>query len=235
VIRNGEVIDYKSGALVEYDEATQSAVVKAAYVRQLRIYGHLVKESLGWSPRRGVLLPSAGPGVEVALDPSECLREATEAVGLLDTYNEKVRAKSALEAFASPSPQNCRWCSHKMVCRPFWQAAAPEWTGQLDGAAVEGTLVESARTIHEGAARAIVLDAQAGSENRLRITIAPLNVGTHPGAASLDAGDRVRLVGLRTRADGVLVPTQRTVLAKVADLPGIDLPTREADAASPSR
>jgi hypothetical protein len=156
-------------------------------------------------------------------------------VGLLDTYNEKVRAKSALEAFASPSPQNCRWCSHKMVCRPFWQAAAPEWTGQLDGAAVEGTLVESARTIHEGAARAIVLDAQAGSENRLRITIAPLNVGTHPGAASLDAGDRVRLVGLRTRADGVLVPTQRTVLAKVADLPGIDLPTREADAASPSR
>ena len=29
-------------------------VVKAAYVRQLRIYGYLVKENLGWWPKRGL-------------------------------------------------------------------------------------------------------------------------------------------------------------------------------------
>jgi len=53
VIRASEVVDYKSGAIVEYDEATQADVVKAAYIRQLRIYGYLVKEKLGWWPLRG--------------------------------------------------------------------------------------------------------------------------------------------------------------------------------------
>ena len=43
VIRAREVIDYKSGAILEHDAATETDVVKAAYVRQLRIYGYLVK------------------------------------------------------------------------------------------------------------------------------------------------------------------------------------------------
>jgi hypothetical protein len=60
VIRAGEVVDYKSGAIQEHDAAAQIDVVKAAYVRQLRIYGYLVKQKLGWWPKRGVLLPLGG-------------------------------------------------------------------------------------------------------------------------------------------------------------------------------
>jgi hypothetical protein len=44
VIRQEEIIDYKSGAILEHDELSQSDVVKLAYVRQLRIYGFLVKK-----------------------------------------------------------------------------------------------------------------------------------------------------------------------------------------------
>lgn len=219
VIRASEVVDYKSGAIVEYDEATQTDVVKAAHVRQLRIYGYLVKEMLGWWPLRGLLLPLAGAGVEVALEPSDCAREATEAVALLDAYNAKVRAGVAPEEFGSPSPQGCRWCPYKLLCPSFWQTASPAWSGQLDGAAVEGVLPEAPSVIHAGAARAVALDMEAGSEARLRAQIAPLNPAAHPAISTLAAGDRVRLVGLRARPDGVLVPSDRTVVFRVDDLP----------------
>ncbi|HEX9641798.1 MAG TPA: PD-(D/E)XK nuclease family protein [Candidatus Krumholzibacteria bacterium] len=237
VIRSEEVVDYKSGAILEYDEATQTDVVKAAYIRQLRIYGYLVKEKLGWWPLRGILLPLAGAGVEVALEPSECEREATEAVALLDAYNGKVRTGAAPSAFASPSPQGCRWCPYKLLCPAFWKAALPEWSGQLDGAAVEGVLAEAPSAIHAGAARAVALDIQAGSESRRRAQIAPLNPATHPGVITLAAGDHVRLVGLRARPDGVLVPGERTIVFRVAELllvatgcEGADLDASDHDA-----
>ncbi len=219
LIRASEVVDYKSGAITEYDEATQTDVVKASYIRQLRIYGYLVKEKLGWWPMRGVVLPLAGAGVEIVLDPSECAREATEAVALLDTYNAKVRPGAAPEELASPSPQGCRWCPYKLLCPAFWPAASPEWSGLLDGAAVEGVLVDAPSVIHVGAARAIALSIGAGSEAGRRAEIAPLNPVAHPVVTTLTAGERVRLVGLRARSDGVLVPTQRTILARVVDLP----------------
>lgn len=221
VIRASEVVDYKSGAIVEHDAATQTTVVKAAYVRQLRIYAYLVKQKLGWWPKRGVLLPLGGAGVEVELEPSECEREASDAVALLDVYNRKVRSGAAPQEFASPSPESCRWCAYKLVCPVFWQAASPDWSGQLDGAAVEGPLVGAPSVIHAGAARAIAVDVQAGTEARRQAQIAPLNPSAHPVVATLVQGERVRLVALRQRNDGVLVPGQRTVVCRVSDLPSV--------------
>jgi hypothetical protein len=221
VIRAREVIDYKSGAILEHDAAAQTDVVKAVYVRQLRIYGYLVRQNLGWWPERGVLLPLGGAGVEVALDPSECEREANEAIGLLDTYEAKRRAAATPEEMASPTPNGCRWCPFKLVCPAFWSASTPDWSGQLDGAAIEGVVLEQPTVIHAGVARAVAVAIQAGSEMRRRAQIAPLNPTTHPAVTVLAAGDRVRFVGLRARADGVLVPTQRAVLARVFDLPMI--------------
>jgi hypothetical protein len=221
VVRANEVIDYKSGAIVEYDAATQTDAVKAAYVRQLRIYGYLVKETLGWWPKRGVLLPLGGAGVEVELVASECEREAHDAVALLETYNGKVRSRAAPEDLAAPSTQACRWCSHKLVCPAFWQTAAPDWSGRLDGAVVEGPLAAAPSVIHGGAARAIALDVRAGTEARRLVQIAPLNPSAHAAVSSLREGEFVRLVGLRVRPDGVLAPTRRTVLAPVADLPNV--------------
>jgi hypothetical protein len=221
MIRASEVVDYKSGAIVEHDVATQTNVVKAAYVRQLRIYGYLVKQKLGWWPKRGILLPLGGAGVEVELEASECEREASDAVALLDVYNGKVRSRAAPQEFASPSPESCRWCAYKLVCPVFWQAASPDWSGQLDGAAVEGSLVGAPSVIHAGAARAIAVDVQAGTEARHQAQIAPLNVSAHPVVATLAQGERVRLVALRQRTDGMLVPGQRTVLCRVSGLPSV--------------
>jgi len=221
IVRAGEIVDYKSGAVVEFDETTQRDLVKTAYVRQLRIYGYLVNDNLGWWPSRGIVLPPFGAGIEIPLDPAECVLEATDAVTLLDNYNRQIELPVAPELLASPTVLSCRWCSYKMLCKGFWSAALPDWSGKIDGGAVEGTISESPHVVHGGAARAVSIDVESGSEARGRVTIAPLNPDVHPSVLTLAAGDRVRLVGLRSRRDGVLVPTPRTILARARDLPTI--------------
>ncbi|MDK2744412.1 MAG: PD-(D/E)XK nuclease family protein [Nitrospira sp. BO4] len=228
LIRHREVVDYKSGAIFEYDESSQSDVVKAAYVRQLRIYGFLVKEVLGWWPTRGVLLPFAGAGVEVPLEPKECMREAVEAVAVLDDYNSNITARALPEQLADPSATTCKWCSFKLVCTPLWSAVSPDWSGKLDGAVVDGVLDEPPRAIHGGAATSLTVNVQNGSEERKRVQLAPLNPNIHPEVTAVSRGDRVRLVGLRRRPDGSLVPTPLTVLARVDGLPAI-VPASETE------
>jgi len=222
LIRADEIVDYKSGTVNEFDEATQTDVVKAAYVRQLRIYGFLVKQVLGRWLARGVLLPLAGAGVEVALDPADCTREAAEAVTLLDDYNTRVRSGDPVQSLATASPASCKWCSFKLICPAFWHAASSSWSGGLEGAAVEGVLLEPVRTIHGGSALAISLDIQRGTEAPQRAEIAPLNPSVHSSLRELRVGDRVRVVSLRTRTDGKLVPTTRTIVASVTDLPSFE-------------
>lgn len=222
VVRADEVVDYKSGAIFEHDAATQTDVVKATYVRQLHIYAYLVKQQLGWWPQRGILLPLGGAGIEIAFEPSACEREAKEALALLDEYNDRLRAGAGPEDFASPSPENCRWCQYKLVCSSFWKTSSPAWSGHLDGAAVEGVLADGPAMIHAGAARAVSLDIQGGSEVRRRAQIAPLNISTHPAVTTLAPGDSVRFIGLRARPDGVLAPSDRTVLFRLKDLPFVN-------------
>lgn len=78
---------------------------------------------------RGILLPVAGAGVEIALDPSGCRREATEAVAVLDEYNAQLVTAAVPSDLASPSVDNCKWCPFKLFCNPFWEAA----TGRVVG------------------------------------------------------------------------------------------------------
>jgi hypothetical protein len=228
VIRVGEVVDYKSGTVVEHDSISQTEVVKAAYVRQLCIYGYLVKEKLGWWPQRGVLLPLGGVGVAVALDPAECEREAVEAVSLLDEYNAKLKEQRPLDELANPRVERCGWCQFKIICPAFWRAVSPSWSREVDGAAIEGDLAEPVQAIHGGAARAISVDVRTGTEPARRVQIAPLSLSIHAAAGNVAVGDRVRLVALRIRADGQLAPGARTLLARVADLPSIEVRSQES-------
>ena len=227
VITASRIVDYKSGAVVDYDECTQAEVVRTAYIRQLRIYGYLVKETIGWCPQHGLLLPLAGAGVEVELPPDECEQEAFQAMTLLDSYNKGVHAGTGPEGFAASSPESCKWCPYKLMCPSFWQCSSPSWSGLLDGAALEGIVTEPPRTILGGSAIAISVDVQGGTEAPRRVEIAPLNPAAHANASKITCADRIRLVGLRVRPDGVLVPTQRTLLVRVADIPSIAMGSGE--------
>lgn len=110
LVRGDAVIDYKTG---EVHERGDTSVAKASYVRQLQIYGFLVKESTGRWPARGVLLPMEGPPLEIALEPAACERAAGEAMSLLDQYNRSIESGGAPTRLASPTPEACRWCPYQ--------------------------------------------------------------------------------------------------------------------------
>jgi hypothetical protein len=129
---------------------------------------------------------------------------------------------AGVDDLASPSASNCKWCPFKLFCNPFWKTATAAWSEQLDGAAIEGVVDAPPMAIHGGAAVAVSLNIQTGSEVPRRVQLAPL----HPNmqlAGTIAAGDRVRFIGLRTRPDCSLVPSSRTVLARIDDLPTISL------------
>jgi hypothetical protein len=211
LVRGNAVIDYKTGDIHEQGD---SSAAKASYVRQLQIYAFLVKECTGRWPARGVLLPMEGPPLEVMLEPAACERAAAEAVSLLDQYDRTIEAGVAPASLASPSPDACRWC-------PFWAAAAESWSDQIGAAAIGGSASAAPRPIHGGAALALSLTADEGTGPRGEVGLAPLNPGVHPSLAQVMAGTRVRVTGLARRADGTLIPTVRTVIAPLENLPDV--------------
>ncbi len=216
LVRGDAVIDYKTGDIHEQGD---SSAAKASYVRQLQIYAFLVKERTGRWPTRGMLLPMEGPPLEVELEPAACERAAAEALNLLDRYNRKIEAGVAPASLASPSPDACRWCPYQVLCPAFWAVAAESWSDQIGAAAIGGSAPAAPRPIHGGAALALSLTADEGTGPRGEVGLAPLNPRVHPSLAQVMAGTRVRVTGLARRADGTVIPTIRTVVAPLEDLP----------------
>ncbi len=223
LVRGDEIIDYKTGALFEADTGDEPPALKAAYVRQLRIYAFLVHEATGHWPRRGLLYPLAGPPVAVDLEPAACETEATEAITLLERYNDAVARGGDTNNLATPSPEACRWCPFKTMCPPFWTNVEESWAGVLDGQAVSGRLNKPPQVVHAGAAWSIGLMADAGTVAPGEIVISPLSAAVHPTVSQLCQGDRVRIVGLGRRNNGSLFPTQRTVVVRDTDTPTMQL------------
>lgn len=218
LVRGDAVIDYKTG---EVHEQGDSSFAKASYVRQLQIYAFLVKECTGRRPARGVLLPMEGPSFQIKLEPAACERAATEALGLLDDYNRKIEAGGPPASLANVSPAACRWCPFQVLCPAFWPAAGDSWADEIGAAAIAGSALGAPRPIHAGAALALSLAADEGTGPLGEVALAPLSPAVHTSLAQVKAGTRVRVSGLARRADGTVVPTLRTVVARLEDLPAI--------------
>ena len=219
------VFDYKTGDVFE---PGVGEVIRAPYIRQLRFYAFLAKESTGRWPTRGVLLPMEGPPVEIDLHPSDCERIATEALDLLDQYNDAISATD-VAGLAKPSPEACRWCPFKLVCPPFWMAADSSWSDHPGTAALGGATSAAAIPIHMGAALALSVRVEQGTEPTETVQLAPLDPATHPILANTQSGTQVRIVGLAKRADGRVVPTSRTVIVRSDDVPKIVVGTNHGE------
>jgi hypothetical protein len=229
VVRRPEVIDYKSGVILDFDEHAQKMVLKAAYERQLLIYGFLVHENFGWWPKRGLVLPAEGESAEVSLEPDACKREADAAITLLDAFNAKALSAGSAKSLASASPSACKWCSYKLICESFWSEISPLWASELPGACIEGVLEEPPQPIHTGEAVSLTMTILRGTQAPGQGRVSPFNLNLH-ALPSLTKGDRVRVSGLRVRPDGILVPTLRTIIIKEGDLPQLVMPVANGDA-----
>lgn len=222
-IRREEIVDFKTGDVFEDDDQEQ---VKAAYVRQLRLYAYMVNWTFGWWPRRGVLLPMATSSVAVELEPEECEAEAAIAVRLLDQYNEGLTRTLDPIDLANPSPENCRWCQYQLFCPAFWSTVSPEWGEELRSGVVSGKATAPPSPIHGGLALSMPLEAERGTAAPSEvISLFPLDPSVHTDLPQMQGGDRVRVTGLWRRADDSLVATTRTVIALERALPriGIDV------------
>lgn len=219
VVRPDEVIDFKSGAVHEDEDQEQ---LRPSYVSQLRLYAFLVKEALGWWPRRGVLVPMVGPPVEIEIDPHVCEEEANDAVRLLDDYNALVCKGSDSTELASPSPGACRWCPFQAICPAFWKAVTPDWLDELGTAVIMGTICETPQSIHWGAALSIAIDVRGGTEDSQKVLeLSPVKLETQTVAKHIQKGDEVRVTGMLRRPDGTVRMTGRTIFFNVKDLPTI--------------
>ncbi len=219
VVRPEEVVDFKTGDVFEDEDLEH---VKTAYVRQLRLYAFLVNGTLGWWPRRGVLLPMAGSPVTVELGPEECEAEAAEAIRLLDEYNEILSRSADAAALAGPSPANCRWCQYQLYCPAFWGAVGPGWKDDLRSSVVAGRAVDSPAFIHGGAALSVSLQAEEGTAPSGEIiSLFPLDPLMHTDLPQVQGGDRIRVTGLWRRTDDSVVPSIRTIIAQKDTLPRI--------------
>jgi hypothetical protein len=220
LIRGDAVLDFKTGSIYEYGEGD---VVNASYVRQIYLYAFLIHETNGWWPARGVLIPMQGEPVEIDIDPATCESEVSEALSLLERYNEKVQAGGYAGSLATPSPAACCWCPYQIICPAYWESANPSWEADHGWAAVEGAAVEAPRGIFGGSALALTVDAQRGTGQAGIIEIAPIDSGMHTAIGEIGAGSKLRAVRLRRRADGSVTVTMQTVITSTEILPEIVL------------
>lgn len=221
LVRDDAVIDFKTSEVHEHDDSGESKIAKAAYIRQLQLYAFLVKECTGRWPVRGVLLPMGGAPFELEMVPSDCERVAEEALESLDRYNRQIEEGVSAGALANPSSEACKWCPYHIFCPSFWEAANDSWIENLGTASVGGLALAAPRPIYRGASLALDLSCDEGTGPRGIIGVAPLSPGMHPALQQVQTGTRTRVVGLARRADGTVVPTVRTVLARLEDLPDI--------------
>jgi PD-(D/E)XK nuclease superfamily len=188
VIRGKErhqIIDYKSGAVVERD----TQLPRAAYVRQLQLYAYLEHASSGSWPSTAHLFPLHGAPVEISVEPAECTSAASDALTALHDYNAAVGAPQP----ARPSPEHCKWCAAAPVCDAFWQACDQTWSPSV--CAVSGTVTSAFGTDLGGTT--IHVDQRAGSlSGDGSIVIKNIDSGVLGDRVLLAPGDEVAATGL---------------------------------------
>jgi len=219
IVRPHEIVDFKSGEIFADGDQEQ---IKGSYVRQLRIYGFLVRETLGWWPRRGVLLPMIGSPVEVDLEAGACEKEVADALRLLGEYNAAIGCGHGPADLASPSAATCRWCPFQLYCPAFWSHVRPEWCDDLLAGALGGVAEEEASWIHNGLALSVSVLVERGTvPAKSKISLFPLDALVYPDVPLVKPADRVRVTGLFRRSDGSLVPLKRTMIGLERNLPQI--------------
>jgi len=220
VVSGSEIWDYKSGSVVE-ESPDGAEQIKEGYVRQLRLYGHLVHENTGASPSKGKLLPMQGNPVEIDLTPESCKAEAEEAIGLLDALNTQIAQCESIDQLASASEDSCYWCNHKTYCESFWVNVAEGWWGDRNSAAVSGSLSELPVEVHTGKSVTLKINVSAGNVTPGERVIGPFDKDIHAGVDSYSVDDLVRIVGCYRKQDGTLTTTPWTVCFRESDWPEI--------------
>lgn len=120
-----ELVDYKTGLLTDGDGA-----VKPEYVAQMKLYAHMMHETLGVFPEKIYLEPLAGEPLELPLSADECEAFAEQVVAVLTETNLLLR-ESDWSKLARPDTDRCRTCECRPACRPYQPDSGKERFGRI--------------------------------------------------------------------------------------------------------
>lgn len=128
LIRSGtagvEIVDFKTGAITERDERTESEVLRDAYRRQLLLYAALHFDTTGEWPVKAAVLALDGRVESFLVDPAEAQAVLAEALAALEDYNRAVEGGNVRK---DPSPENCRFCPYRGICEEFLSSVDTSW------------------------------------------------------------------------------------------------------------
>ena len=111
------VFDIKTGHAVEE--------ISAPYRQQLLLYAHLVMKHTGLEPLAVALIRAGGDVIWediTSADIGDCVADVMEYI---KRYSKV--AKTDPLSLASPSPNACRFCDYKAICKAFWEDQDPAW------------------------------------------------------------------------------------------------------------
>ena len=143
-IKNGEVIDYKSGIGSEQYDFDLSD----AEIRQLQFYVHLGLEN-GFYLCKGTVVRGNGHKASLDISQEDAQEQGQHARTLLREFNEAVEQGKTFEQIAEPSIENCSRCPCIPLCEAFWRSAKPDWAEQ-NGIHVEAEIIEITKSTNQG-------------------------------------------------------------------------------------
>lgn len=120
------VVDLKSGV--------RQREISAAQRRQLMIYAHLVRATLGALPQEVVVVDARGRESCIEVEAHEVDRDVQLAREALAKFNAAAAA-ACLPAIATP--ETCRGCPFRVVCSTYWMFRDDRW-GTVDVQGVVG-------------------------------------------------------------------------------------------------
>ena len=127
------------------------------------------------------------------MDPSEAKEAVARMLDDLRAYNQAAEEGKPPAGMARPGPDACRFCDFKAVCRPFYDAVAPDWGWYLR------CVVGEVGPIDETVPR-VRITAEAGNVTEGDCYVLGLSGGDLP-----QAGDTVAIV------DALPTPAERDI------------------------
>ncbi|CAG7658395.1 hypothetical protein PAECIP111802_07032 [Paenibacillus allorhizosphaerae] len=130
-----EIIDYKTGEVIGRNG------IKAEYSIQLMLYAGILYECSGEWPAALKIIDVKGNSYTIGFDKNECIQLLSKARILLLEVNEIIAATKSLEEkqqlLATPTPENCRYCSYRPACLQYWnkkkQTPGAQWPHDITG------------------------------------------------------------------------------------------------------
>jgi PD-(D/E)XK nuclease superfamily len=191
--------DFKSGEVLAHPEGIVHRQLKDSHCIQLKLYAALYFQTYGIWPTTIRIVPLNGANLEVPFTQSECNQLLDEARQTLKTLNACISngLPGVYDAFAAPSPQNCRFCSYRPACGAYRKL--DKHSGQTKGWPTDAFgQVWDMNVLRDGRINLLVAGDQ-GEKYVFRALSSPAT--RHPALKTIQRGDRVGIFNARVSAD----------------------------------